>query len=197
MQISVTSNISPFLKKLTAIQRQMPFATSQAINDTAFQVRKQIVERTYPRSFEVRNRGFPKTAFRVQKSHKRNLEAHVYDRTKSDWLTRQAKGGIKRNPSGPYVAIPTSTVRLTGRGKIRQADKPRSILSKGGFQIKSGAGEAIFKTKNRVTRAYYFLRSQAVIPKRFPFAEDAARITRRNYRVNFRKRLRGALRTAR
>ena len=49
MQIKVTSNVGPLTKALDAFgKKQIPFATAMALNDAAFAVRKEIVERTYP-----------------------------------------------------------------------------------------------------------------------------------------------------
>ena len=183
MRLSVKSNVSTFTKLLSSKARQIPFATAGALNDTAFAVRKQVVERTYPRSFEVRNRSFPRTAFRVEKANKRKLQAAVYDRTESEWLSRQAFGGRKRAPGGGLVAIPTDAVRRTARGRVSAAQRPGAILNRRGIKIDTAAGGMILKKK----RVFYFLRDSVRVPKRFPFAEDAKKSVQQTYRRNFTK----------
>ena len=64
---------------------QLPFATSKALNDTAFVVRNTIVEDTFPRSFNVKNKRFAGATFRVDKANKRKLEARVFDRLGKDF----------------------------------------------------------------------------------------------------------------
>ena len=46
MQISVKSNVAQS-QSVGRLRQQMPFPTSLALNDAAFAVRKEIVERTY------------------------------------------------------------------------------------------------------------------------------------------------------
>jgi hypothetical protein len=59
LSINVETNISSLSKALDAFGKdQIPFATSGALNDTAFIVRKTVVEDTYPKAFTVRNKRF-------------------------------------------------------------------------------------------------------------------------------------------
>ena len=55
----VTSNVNEVAGWLTNVQRkQLPFATAGALTDTAFDVRKHVVEKTFPRDFGLRNKRF-------------------------------------------------------------------------------------------------------------------------------------------
>ncbi len=74
---------------------------------TAFEVRTEIVERTFRKAFTVRNRRFPGFAFRVVKATKRRQVASVFDRTGRASLALHAEGGTKRARSG-RLAIPSS-----------------------------------------------------------------------------------------
>jgi len=59
MQINVASNISVVTKALDAFgKNQMPFAMAGAINDTAFEVRKDTIDRGWPGDVTVRNPRF-------------------------------------------------------------------------------------------------------------------------------------------
>ena len=116
MQISVKSNASAVAKAMDVFgKQQMPFATSLALNDAAFAVRKEIVERTYPDSFTVRNKRFAGAMFRVGKASSVSV-ATVSDVSGRDYMAMQAEGGIKR-PRGRNIAIPSR--RLSARLQAR------------------------------------------------------------------------------
>lgn len=199
MQITLTSNLVKFTKRLTNIRRQIPFATSKAINATAWDVRQEIVQNTYPKSFPdspSRDR-FPAAAFRVKNSNKRFLQASVYDRFQTDYLNLHVTGGIKRPKSGRRLAIPTKNVKKTKRGRSTAATSPQGLLSKKGYITKTGGVSAIVKPTRRQVRYFYFLHDKARIEKRFPFYKDGSRVAGRVYRAHFRRELREAFRTAR
>ncbi len=87
LDIQVESNLSAFTKALDVFGKdQLPFATAGALTSTAFIVRNTIVEETFPRSFDVKNKRFAGAAFRVDKANKRKLEARVFDRLNKDFL---------------------------------------------------------------------------------------------------------------
>ena len=181
-------------------RRQIPFATSMALNDTAFQVRKRIVERTYPRAFNVRNRRFPDIAFRVRKASKRKLRASVYDRLGRASLGLHAEGGTKR-PRGRHLAVPGSNVKRTATGKVGKARQPRTVLSRGkAFKVRRGRGEMIFErigSKGKKLKLLYVLTPSARNDKRFPFHKDAMSTATRAFPRNFDRALARAIATAR
>lgn len=200
--ISVRSNVKQMSKRLKGIQRkQIPFATSLAINDTAFAVRKRIVERTYPRSFQVRNRRFPGQVFRVKKATKRRLIGSVYDRLGRASLALHAKGGTKR-PRGGSLAVPSENIKRTASGKVGKARRPRNVIQSGkAFKGKIRKDRpAIFQrtgSKGRKLKLLYTLEPSARLRARFPFYRDAANTARRSFPNNYRRAMRRALKTAR
>jgi len=96
LNINMTSNASKVQKAMQGFSKQFPFAMSRALNATAFQIRKEIVEKTYPQSFDAKNRAFANAMMRVEKANKRKLSAAVFDRFKRNYMTNQAEGGIKQ-----------------------------------------------------------------------------------------------------
>ena len=195
MKIGITSNILDVMASLKRVEKQIPFAQSRALNDTAFQIRQQIVQHTYPDSFTVRNSRFINAVLRVETANKTNLNARVYDKLGRDYLERQAKGGIKI-PKGSNLAIPgVRNVARTAGGAIRKADRPRSLINK----------KNVFKTdkailqrqKGQPLKVLYILEPSAKIPKRFPFYEDASRVANTKFKTNYQSALRNAMRTAR
>jgi len=202
LNINMTSNASKVQKAMQGFSKQFPFAMSQALNATAFQVRKEIVEKTYPQSFTVRNKRFASAMFRVDKATKKNLRASVFDRLKKDFMTDQAEGGIK-TPRGNSVAIPARAIKRTSSGKVGKAKQPRNLLNNGKAYRTSlrGGQKAIVQPtgrgKAKRLQVMYLLEPRAVIPKRFPFYEDANRVARVNFDKNFAKAFKRAKATAR
>lgn len=202
MHVSVRSNISAVSKAIDAFgKRQIPFATSQALNDTAFAVRKEIVERTYPDSFTVRNSRFASAMFRVGKASKRNLVATVSDVLGRDYMVNQAKGGIKR-PRGRNIAIPSREIKRTGTGKVPKAKQPRNLLNGKGYRTTLRSGQPVIAEKTgrgsaKRQRILYLLEPTARIPKRFPFYERGRKVAKDTFPRAFDRRFAQARRTAR
>lgn len=201
MQINMKSNISAVTKAMDAFgKNQIPYATSRALNDTAFAVRNQIVEKTYPQSFTVRNKRFASTMFRVGKSTRRKLVATVFDRLGRDYMVDQAKGGIKK-PRGNSIAIPTRNVKRLASGKVSKAKQPRNLLNGKAYKTKLKNGQEVIAQETgrgatKKQKVLYILEQTASIPKRFSFYEDGQRIAQRDFNKNFANWFREAKRTA-
>ena len=103
-------------------RRQIPFATSIAINNTIFDVRRDIIESTWPKSFTVRNQALPRRLFKVSKrATKSDLKALLSQDLDRRWVERQATGGTKTGSSGGRVAIPTNPDSMrTSTGRIKR-----------------------------------------------------------------------------
>ena len=81
LSLNVGSNIDQVAGWLTNVPRkQLPFATAGALTSTAFDIRKHVIEKTFPRDFDLRNKRFAVATLRVEKANKRKLRAAVYDR---------------------------------------------------------------------------------------------------------------------
>jgi len=202
MQINVKSNISAVTKAIDAFgKNQMPFATSRALNDTAFSVRKHIVDTTYPKSFQVKNPRFASAMFRVGKSTKRKLVASVFDRFGKDYMVNQAEGGMKEK-RGRYTAIPAQD-RPAIRGRAGyERNKPRTVLGKPKVFVQNVGGQDMIlerRTKKPypLKRLYLLEEKNIRIPKRFPFYEQGNAVAQRDFSRAFRKRFAEAKRTAR
>lgn len=137
--ISVKADIEAARRKLDAVQRrQLPFAVSKALNETAYQV--AAAEKREMR--DVFDRPTPATlnAVRYRKSTKANLQAEVYiadflgkGNAPSRWLEAQVRGGLRRMkrferaleavgamPRG-FRAVPGSAAILDAYGNISGA----------------------------------------------------------------------------
>lgn len=201
LSINVESNISAFTKAMDAFGKdQIPFATSGALNDTAFIVRKTVVEDTYPRAFNVRNKRFPGVAFKVEKANKRKLEAKIFDKLEKDYFQRHAVGGIK-TPKGKTISIPTDEIKLSSRG-VSKGRRPRALLAGGkrAFRQKTKSGQdVIMQRKGRdryPVRVLYLQEPSAKINQTFDFYKDAQFVAQRNFNKRFAINLVKARKTA-
>jgi hypothetical protein len=201
LEFKIEPNYAEFQKGLLEWQRkQVPFALSQTINSTLFSVRKHIVNRTFKRAFDVKNKRFPSATWRVEKATKRKLNGRLYDFLTNANLQLHEEGGLKK-PRGNHIAIPQEQKRLKS-GRVPKGKTPREILKqKRYFYAKMPSGKkGIWKriTKKRLPiRLIYSFTEQAKIEKRFPFHRDANKVAERTYRRHFEIAFAKALRTAR
>ena len=198
MEVKLASNYKQLERRLNSVQRkQLPFAFSKTLNEVAKRIRKRIVDRTYPSSFDVRDGRFANATFRIDYSSKRKLEARVYDRLGRANLKLHAEGGVKRAKSGS-IAVPTQYVkgRRTGRG-VRRNLRPREVVdSQKGYKTQRAIFQA-YGPKGSKKRLMYSLVPSARISKRFPFYEDANKIVRKDLSRVFNYQLKQALRSRR
>ena len=151
MNVTIQLNDNDVNRILRAFNdRQVPFAASQAINQTAKDFRAFQVRHT-EEVFDTHNRGFPRMAARVNRfARKDALEAEIgpdprlahgkTDRTTA--LSQHEKGGTKTPRDGRSLFVPADNARRTARGfpalrKDYNFGKPRQ--TKGG-QIRFGEG---------------------------------------------------------
>jgi len=200
LELNIASNIKQFERRLNDIEkRQLPFATAQALTATAFDVRKQIVERTFPEAFEVKNKRFIGAAMRVKKATKQTLVASVFDRLGRAQLKKHTTGGIK-TPRGNNIAIPGRALKRGKSGGITKANRPRQLLDKANVvKLRSKSGQDMIARRNKKGRleVLYILEPSANIKKSFRFYEDARTVVKKNMPTNFKKSWRRALATAR
>ena len=214
MSINVTSNLPAFAKALDAFgKNQMPFAYAMAINDTAKDVRGQIIERSWPSDVTVRNKRFMQAALTpISKRNadvyatKKNLRAVVGNtriKMQRDYLQRLTQGGVK-TPRGRHLAIPSNqnTVQRTSGGAVRKADRPRQLLNRKGVFIQRLVKSGDMAIMRRVgkdrypVQMLYLLEPSGQIKKQFGFYDDANTTARRAFGNNFARAFKRAKATA-
>ena len=106
MQINFKNNIKEVTKGLSSIQKkQIPFATSQALNDTAFLLRKAYGFKA-DMVFEGKATPHTKKGFQVTKSTKKNLTANVFVAdNREKYMKLQIDGGV-RAAKNTAIVIP-------------------------------------------------------------------------------------------
>lgn len=199
MELDLQVNTIGVLKFLETVhKKQVPYATSSALNATIFEVRKEIVGRTWEAAFEARNKRFPNTLFRVRKATKRRFSVTLYDRLGRASLDLHAKGAVKR-PKAGSLAIPTGNIKRTASGKISKARRPQGLRNSFVADLR-GRGRAVWQRYGRdgsKLRLMYDLERSAQISKRFMFYEDAEKVALRQYPRQWDKSFMRAVRTAR
>lgn len=125
--------LGEYLAVMANANKQVRFAASQAVNQTARDVQTDVVENLLPSKFTLRSRGAPwqrpgtKLGFNVRPwANKETLTAILG--SQADWLKLQEQGGEKKI-SGHRVAIPT-TFWKSRQEIMERSKKPRALLNK-------------------------------------------------------------------
>ena len=179
IEIDLTGEIDKLVDLLgNQLLRQLPFAASRALNDTAFDVRRRIVGSTWPKAFKVKNTRFAGRTFKVLvKADKYNLTSVVGGEFSypwvEQWVERHIAGGDKRSYKGGLVAIPVNIQRNAG-GSVVKRLKPLNMKS--AFIRNTKGGNKVILTRDRSTKEVtvrYVLVPKAHIAPAFRFYQDA------------------------
>jgi hypothetical protein len=201
---AIEHNIPSVIRTLQNVQKQVRFATSQAINDTAKEVQQFTIEKQLPDKFTLRSKGAPwqkpgsKLGFNIRPfATKDRLEARLG--SQADFLNLQERGGTKR-ADGHRVAVVVNA-RPSHRAVIPRALKPRRIMAKSGrakgFTIKTDHGEGIFIRQNKIDlKLMYWLKPDTRIKARLGFEKAGAEMADQILERNFTRRFASALATA-
>lgn len=222
INLSVESELGPAIRWSGQLMAQLPFATSQALNRTAFQIQQGLNYET-TRYFD-RPTAFTQRAFRYTKASKTNLEVVVgaaplqarYLRLGIQGGSRPAKGFERKFLSSivdtrgiPANAqlVPTSLVRTDGSGNVSLATIKRiqaglNGKARGGFfygKPRGGDRPVGIYRRSREQLFPYFLAidSRASYQPRFPIMQLGTRKAQQVFGGFLRTSLSEALRTAR
>ena len=186
MQISVKHDLKQLQRRLTDIEKkQIPFATTVALNDVAFGLRTHLQRKAQddldnPTPWTLRG-------FRVVKANMRTLKAMVYiagsrglpgeNQDRNKYMTFQVEGGTRvpgQNTKGRAIVIPTKHVPRNAYGNPRGRNVAKRIVqSKKGFSGKIDETAGIWQNqgrgKNAVTRLMFRYKDSASYRPRFHF----------------------------
>ncbi|WP_020594111.1 hypothetical protein [Kiloniella laminariae] len=214
--LSLQDNIPTIIDKLTDLEKtQLPFALSAALNDTAFEARKAVVDHVGD-VFTIR--GEWSGGFRVEKATKSNPVAGLG--SLHDSLALHSEGGTLRAKSSSGRFVPTLAARQGGvfSGKIQKGLKPRALMRKISSARKPkkrgkgradpkpfllnnlpGGGSGIFirsgASRLPIVRLFS-IKDEVKIDRKFNFEAVAERVAATRLRENFISRLDRALTTA-
>jgi hypothetical protein len=211
LQIGVKSQLDQVVAKLAVFDaKQLPFAASKALNDTANQAKKA-VQATMPANFTIR-RDWIVRGIQVVPATKQALSAIVWSR--DEFMGLQETGGDK-HPYGKFLAIPLpgTAIKPTAASIIRPEDYPRNIPAtlqaanapKGTMTavvtMRNGkkfiARAALAPTKGKRLELLYYLMPTAHLKPRLDMGLTVAKVVARDFMPNFESALNLALSTAR
>ncbi len=219
LRLSLDSELPKMQRWTAAMTKQLPFATSQALNSTAFDARKAINGAT--RQYFDRPTPFIQNAYRVQRSTKRNLVAIVFPEAKREpYLRRNVTGGQRgtkpfeakylseasRSVSKGSKLIPAA-IRRNAQGNVSLA-----ALRRISGQVGTNGRNSVFigtprggnrppgvyqrSTKGRLVPLFVAVPSATYRPI-FPVREIGTKVAERRFGRYLRSSLERALATAR
>jgi hypothetical protein len=201
---------------IATIKNQLPYATSVALNNVAFNVRKDLGEQT-TRSF-VNPTSFTQKAFRYTKSTKASLEAQVFADPTRRFFPTQIQGGDRRAkpyegflrglgngaiPSGGRL-VPTSTIlNAAGNPKKNIFGTIASKLSttdRGGVFIGTPKGggrlPGVYRRSRGQLYAYFVHVDRTQYKPRFPMEQVGMDTAKRLFPSELNKALERAINSA-
>lgn len=196
--ISIDLDTRPLEAALTEVERnQLPFALSQALNDTANDV-KRAWEATIERQLD-RPTPFTRRSVFVQRSNKRRLEAIVGIKDiQAEYLRWQVRGGTQ--PSRRQ-AIPIAVKQRRNkygnapRGSLQRLLAKPNVFS-GRVKGRAGVWQRM-KNKRRPLKLLFAYHATATYQRRLNLERPARQVTSRVIRGHVAHRLARALATAR
>jgi len=225
ISLTIDQDLSRATAWTKAVQKQLPFATSVALNNVAFDARKAINAGTKG-AFHVPVK-FTQNAFLVQKSKKKSLAAFVYAQDKAGkdrarYLRFGIAGGSRPQkgldvyfekavpndgtiPAGAYF-MPTSLVKTNASGNVTQATLRRiskgiSGDARGGFFIGTPRGGSrppgIYRRSRNQLQPYFIATTDRPdYTGRFNIEAIGAKVIERRFGFHFNAALSKALSTA-
>lgn len=197
VDLDVRSDVKQVTRMLTNLQKkQVPFATSKALNDTANDVQRAETAQL-PKKLD-RPTPFTMRAFGVKRSTKRKLIATVFIKDiQAEYLKYQIEGG-RRTTEGKGTGVPYKNKKLNVYGNIPGR---RKGLVKGKRQfiatIKGIPGVWEVRGKKRAPRLMIAFEKTVRYKERFPFVKIAEGTARNRFPRRFSAALEHAMRTAR
>ena len=195
MQINVKSNIKEITKFTTTVQKkQIPFATSVAINNTLFDLKKEMAKQMDKKL--DRPTPFTKRGFFINKAKKNLLVGVLLMKDiVANYMQYQIEGGTRT--TGKQIPVPYKpNARLNKFGNI--IGKRTGLIKKNTQFIGNVSGtEGVYeRTKQGLKLIIGFERSVTYRP-RFPFYVIATKFSNAVFDRKFAKAFDRALRSAR
>ena len=214
MQISVVANTKQLTKHLNRIQRkQIPFATSKALNNVAFDCRS-FIQKSLPRKLDRPTKGII-SSVQVQKSKKKNLVAIVgfaglgfrstkWKESPAKIMSKHISGGTRAS-QGKAIPVPiVRNLKLNKFGNLPRT-KIKTLLAKSDKYFSgqpkgrdAGVYERIkTKSKRGLKMLVNWEKTTQYQGGRFPLRKIVELAVKKKYRMRFDAALNNALRTAR
>jgi len=201
LEININADIKKLTKTLTAIQKkQIPFATSVALNKTAEFTATNLNNDT--RKYFDRPTPFTQKSFIYKRSNKRRLTAVVLaKRIQDEYLEYQIFGGTA-TPQGRAFVLPTKDIKRNQygnipRGRVKRLLSNPNVFSGVVFGIPGIWQRGFSKRGGASIRLLFAYEPRTRYSKLFPYQRLVFGYVNRAINPFFETALRGALRTAR
>ena len=228
VSLTIDQDLKRFERFTNNFRDQLPFASSKAINDTAFNkqgtgVRTALNKGTLGAFYKPTK--FTQKAFKVKKSTKRNLVAHIFaideeGKDRARYLRFGVEGG-QRPPKGfeRYFAglpndgtipansffMPTSLVKTDASGNITRATLKRitsgiNASARGGFFIGTPANSnkppGVYRRSREQLHTYFVATTNKPnYTGRFNIEAIAGKVVQRRFNEYFNKAMKKAIET--
>lgn len=199
MQISVKTNTKELTKKVGFFfKRQIPFATSKAINNIALGLREWEMAQM-PAQLD-RPTPFTMNGVRVKKGDKRNLTASVYLRDEVDnYLKYQINGGVR--PSKRGRVLPARGAKVNAYGNVPKG-KSKTLRAKEStiiLPMRNGKPGGMWQKMKggKLKPLLIFEHGALTYQKKFDWYGIGKRHIRQNYNQEFIKEFNKAIKSAR
>lgn len=224
IQLSIDQDLKRFDRFLNNYRDQLPFATSKAINDTAINKQGNDVKTALNKgtisAFDKPVK-FTQTAFRVQRSTKRNLIANIYavdevGKDRARYLRFGVQGGARPPkgferyfsglPNDGTIAryfMPTRQTKRDGKGNIT-----RPTLQKLSTRVTNGTafigtprnstrppGLYVREKNNKLLAKFITTSSKPTYTGRFNIETIAEKVIKRRFNEHFSKAMKKAIET--
>ena len=195
MDFNIKSNIQEFERLVGRQKKQVPFATSKAINDTFKGMRPYLIR-------HIKRRQKSKKAWWNNKrtginrtfANKRMVPMRGSIYTAIWWAGLQEHGGIKTPYRGDHIAVPTKKAPAYARksGGVKKVLKGKKVWAneKGVYRRKGSK-------KSPVVEKLHTFTGKAVIKPMLGFKTTCHKFARRNFPKIHSKNMIKALKTAR
>lgn len=195
IMISVKSNIKELSKQVKGFADQIPFATSRALNATAFHARMEAIKQLH-RDID-RPTPYTVGGFRYQNSNKRNLTAAVYIMpSRWEYLQYQVSGGT-RKAKNRVIAVAAGVKRNKYGNPSRGALK-RMLTRKDTFSGNVRGVSGIWqRTKTGIKLIYSYQDSVSYKSGRYRYKESIENTVKKQFNTHFNKSIKQAIKTAR
>jgi hypothetical protein len=220
--LDIKSELPKAIRWTDSIVKQLPFAISQALNSTGFDMRTSLNSAT--RQYFDKPAPFTQRSFIVQKGSKRDLQVTVlankrqnlYLRTQVSGGPRKQKGferkfladivGTQSIPSNTQLA-PTALIKLNAQGNVSLATIKRiqqgiSSTAKAGFFAGVPKGTSLpfgiyRRSKGKLLPYFVATSGPARYRPRFPMQEIGTKVVERRFGQYLRSALERAIASAR
>ena len=201
LRISVSAEIKDVAKTLKRKQKkQIPFATSVAINNTLFKVRNQL-QKDMDTIFRGGAVSWTRRAVKYKKSNKKDLTGILYlEREQYKYLKYQIYGGVRPKKGGKSIPIPfRNRVSLTKAGNLRRAQIARLLSAKQNKLLTINGVRGIYKVKKKSAPVLLVAMQQKSVTytdKKFKYFYLVKRSAKKHFKKELQKGLQKALKTA-